>query len=137
MRLPKSGTRRTKSGTRQTKSDCFLSCHTLYFVSRNPKKRRKVSITETEQGSKSNLRYLDYSPTKNPLWSPTEVRIKAKTKRSNADVVSLETGEVTGCAVVRRVENVDDEQFVKVFSAGVAASFNLTKTAQRTFQAVL
>lgn len=92
-----------------------------------------MSATET----KTNLRYLDYSPVKNPLWSPTEVRIKAKTKRSNADVVSLETGEVTGCAVVRRVEHVDDEQFVKVFSAGVAASFSLTKTAQRTFQAVL
>jgi hypothetical protein len=65
------------------------------------------------------------------------VRIKAKKRSSNADVVSLETGEVTGCAVVRRVEEVDDEQFVKVFSAGVAASFDLSKTAQRVFQIVL
>lgn len=84
-----------------------------------------------------NLRYLEYSPNVNPLWEPREVRIKAKRRTSNADVVSLETGEVTGCAVVRRVEEVDDEHFVKVFSAGVAASFDLTKTAQKTFHAVL
>jgi hypothetical protein len=87
--------------------------------------------------SKVNLRKLNYSPTTNPLWEPREVRIKAKRRSSNADVVSLETGEVTGCAVVRRVEEVDDEQFVKVFSAGVAASFDLSKTAQRVFSEVL
>jgi hypothetical protein len=86
---------------------------------------------------KTNLRYLDYSPATNPLWSPSEVTIKGKGRHQNADVVSLETGEVTGCAVIRRVEQVDDEQFVKVFSAGVAASFELTKTAQRVFQTIL
>lgn len=85
----------------------------------------------------SSLKQLQYSPSTNPLWQPREVHIKAKRRTSNADVVSLETGEVTGCAVVRRVEEVDDEQFVKVFSAGIAASFELTKTAQRVFQSVL
>lgn len=87
--------------------------------------------------SKVNLRKLEYSPATNPLWKPKAVTIKAKKRGNAADVVSLETGEVTGCAVIRRVEQVDDEQFVKVFSAGVAASFDLSKTAQKAFQAVL
>lgn len=87
--------------------------------------------------SKPDLRKLTYSPTTNPLWKPMAVTIKAKKRGSTADVVSLETGEVTGCAVIRRVEQVDDERFVKVFSAGVAASFDLTKTAQRVFSEVL
>ena len=85
----------------------------------------------------SNLKSLEYSPATNPLWKPMAVTIKAKKRGSAADVVSIETGEVTGCAIIRRVEQVDDEQFVKVFSAGVAASFDLTKTAQRVFQIVL
>jgi hypothetical protein len=35
------------------------------------------------------------------------------------------------------VEERDDAEFVKVFAAGVAASYELTKTAQRVFQVVL
>ena len=84
-----------------------------------------------------NLRNLNYSPLTNPLWQPKAITIKSKKRGNTADVVSLETGEVTGCAIIRRVEQVDDEQFVKVFSAGVAASFDLAKAAQKTFQAVL
>lgn len=84
-----------------------------------------------------NLRNLNYSPVVNPLWEPSEVVLRTKRSGKNADVVSLETGEVTGCAVIRRVETVDDEHFVKVFSAGVAASFELSKSAQKAFQAVL
>lgn len=40
-------------------------------------------------------------------------------------------------AAIHQVEERDDAEFVKVFAAGVAASYELTKTAQRVFQVVL
>ena len=47
------------------------------------------------------------------------------------------TGEVHGVATIHQVEERDDAEFVKVFAAGVAAAYELTKTAQRVFQVVL
>lgn len=47
------------------------------------------------------------------------------------------TGEITGIAAIHQIEERDDAEFVKVFAAGVAASYELTKTAQRVFQVVL
>jgi hypothetical protein len=53
------------------------------------------------------------------------------------DLVDPSTGEVSGAAVIRVVEEKDDAEFVKVFAAGVAAAFDLNRTAYRVFQAVL
>jgi hypothetical protein len=47
------------------------------------------------------------------------------------------TGEIAAVATIHQVEERDDAEFVKVFAAGVAASYELTKTAQRVFQVVL
>jgi hypothetical protein len=53
------------------------------------------------------------------------------------DLVNTATGEIVGVAAIHQVEERDDAEFVKVFAAGVAASYDLTKTAQRVFQVVL
>jgi len=88
---------------------------------------------------KTALDKLSYSPTINPLIEPQQIRTKKRLVRSGrADqVVSTSTGEVFGVSAIHQVEERDDAEFVKVFAAGVAATYELTKTAQRVFQVVL
>lgn len=89
--------------------------------------------------SKTDLRKLEYSPNENPLIAPQEIVIKRRfvTSGTRNDLVNTQTGEIEAASVIRVVEEKDDEEFVKVFAAGVAASYQLTRTAQRVFQAVL
>lgn len=86
-----------------------------------------------------NLRKLDYSPTINPLVEPQEIRSKRRFVRAGRadELINQTTGEVTAVAAIHQVEERDDAEFVKVFAAGVAATYDLTKTAQRVFQVVL
>jgi hypothetical protein len=87
----------------------------------------------------TDLSKLQYSPTINPLMRPNEVRTKRRYVRSGRgeDLINPATGEIHGVATIHQVEERDDAEFVKVFAAGVAASYELTKTAQRVFQVVL
>lgn len=86
-----------------------------------------------------NLRKLEFSPTFNPLMEPQQIKTKRRLVRSghSEDLVNPATGEITGVAAIHQIEERDDAEFVKVFAAGVAASYELTKTAQRVFQIVL
>jgi len=85
-----------------------------------------------------NLRKLDYSPTINPLVEPQEIKSKRRYVRATRadEFINSTTGEVFVSAI-HQVEEKDDAEFVKVFAAGVAASYELSKTAQRVFQVVL
>lgn len=80
-----------------------------------------------------------YSPTVNPLIQPQEISTKRRYVRSGRtdELLSTSTGEITAIATIHQIEERDDAEFVKVFAAGVAASYELTKTAQRVFQVVL
>ncbi len=86
-----------------------------------------------------NLRKLEFSPTFNPLVEPQQLRTRRRLVKSgrSEDLVNPATGEITGVAAIHQIEERDDAEFVKVFAAGVAASYELTKTAQRVFQVVL
>lgn len=86
-----------------------------------------------------NLRKLDYSPSFNPLVEPQTIKAKRRLVKSgrSEDLVNNATGEITGIAAIHQIEERDDAEFVKVFAAGVAATYDLTKTAQRVFQVVL
>jgi len=88
---------------------------------------------------KTNLAKLAYSPTINPLVEPQSVTTKRRYVKSGRsdDLINANTGEVIGVAAIHQIEEKDDAEFVKVFAAGVAASYDLTKTAQRVFQVVL
>lgn len=79
------------------------------------------------------------SPLINPLVEPQQLQTKRRYVRSgrSEDLVNTSTGEIVGVATIHQVEERDDAEFVKVFAAGVAASYELTKTAQRVFQIVL
>ena len=86
-----------------------------------------------------NLRKLDYSPSFNPLVEPQTIKAKRRLVKSgrSEDLVNSATGEIAGIAAIHQVEERDDAEFVKVFGAGVAAAYELGKTAQRVFQVVL
>lgn len=70
---------------------------------------------------------------------PQQVTTKRRYVRSgkSEDLINASTGEVHGIATIHQVEERDDAEFVKVFAAGVSASYELSKTAQRVFQVVL
>lgn len=88
---------------------------------------------------KTHLDKLQYSPTVNPLITPQQITTKRRLVKSgrSEDLVNPATGEITGVAAIHQIEERDDAEFVKVFAAGVTASYDLTKTAQRVFQVVL
>lgn len=79
------------------------------------------------------------SPLINPLMEPQQLKTKRRLVKSgrSEDLVNQVTGEITGVAAIHQIEERDDAEFVKVFAAGVSATYELTKTAQRVFQVVL
>jgi len=96
----------------------------------------------TEGTSKKSLKTLRaemMSPQINPLVEPQLIKTKKRFVKSGRgeDLISRETGEIVGVAAIHQIEERDDADFVKVFAAGVAATYDLTKTAQRVFQVVL
>ena len=93
----------------------------------------------SEKKSLKAMRHELMSPLVNPLVEPQEIRTKRRLVKSgrSEDLVNPATGEVSGVAAIHQVEERDDAEFVKVFAAGVSASYDLTKTAQRVFSVVL
>ncbi|MCY1283914.1 Firmicute plasmid replication protein (RepL) [compost metagenome] len=86
-----------------------------------------------------NLKKLVYSPDANPLLEPQEVSVKKRWVRTGTaeELVSRSTGEIRQTSAIYTVDERDDASFVKVFAAGVAAAFDLGRTASRVFQLVL
>jgi len=89
--------------------------------------------------SSINLRKLAYSPTLNPLVDPQEIQTKKRFVKSGRgeELLNPATGEVSGVAAIHQIEERDDAEFVKVFAAGVGATYELSKTAQSVFKVVL
>lgn len=101
--------------------------------------KTKKELKLSEKKSLKAMRHELMSPLVNPLVEPQEIRTKRRLVKSgrSEDLVNPATGEVSGVAAIHQVEERDDAEFVKVFAAGVSASYDLTKTAQRVFQVVL
>lgn len=80
----------------------------------------------------------DYSPRVNPLVVPGEIKTTSKRVRVGmSDTMSEETGEIVSRTNIMVIEEKDNENFVKVFADGVAASYDLNPAARRVFMAVL
>ncbi len=91
---------------------------------------------------KINLRRLNYSPSINPFIGDGEsgtIILKKRFIRTGVKdgLVNINTGEIEAAKVIYYREYKDDEAFVKVFVAGVTATYNLNKTANRVFMAIL
>lgn len=102
-----------------------------------------MEIANTEKPKRKyekKLRALKYQPEQNPFAAPTVVPVKRRRVKSGlapTPLVDPSTGEVTAAAVIHQIEDCDTDQFVKVFAAGIALTYDLTRTGQRVFQAVL
>ncbi len=98
----------------------------------------KLVLKMSDEKSLKALR-RDFSPTVNPLLESTTVTMKRRyvSTGRGRDLLDPSTGEVTGVSIIRVVEERDDAEFVKVFAEGVKASFGLSRTGARVFQAVL
>lgn len=98
-----------------------------------------MSDEQSEKKSLKTLRHEMMSPTINPLVEPQKVQTKRRYVKSgrSEDLINPATGEVAGVAAIHQVEERDDAEFVKVFAAGVAASYELSRTAQKVFQVIL
>ena len=104
-----------------------------------PGEQTKKGCNLSVKKSLKTMRHELMSPLVNPLVEPQELKTKRRLVKSgrSEDLVNQATGEITGMAAIHQIEERDDAEFVKVFAAGVAASYELTKTAQRVFQVVL
>jgi hypothetical protein len=95
----------------------------------------KMMVKKSLKSIKSDM----MSPLTNPLIEPQTIqttRRLVKTGRAQ-NLLDPSTGELIAKSAIHTIEEKDDENFVKVFAAGIAASYELTKTAQKVFQAVL
>ena len=104
-------------------------------------KSRKASKM-SEVVKKDDLRLIksQYSPDLNPLLDTDTINTKRRLVKSGLatkDLIDAGTGEMAAVSVIRSIEEKDDIEFVKVFAAGIAASYDLSKTGQRVFQTVL
>lgn len=99
----------------------------------------KKNLKMTVKKSLKTIKHEMMSPLINPLVEPQQLKTKRRLVKSgrSEDLVNSATGEITGVAAIHQIEERDDAEFVKVFAAGVAATYELTKTAQRVFQVVL
>lgn len=82
----------------------------------------------------------NYSPDKNPLMESVTVPVKKARVRSGLSekvLVDSESGELVAASVIHQIQDKDSDEFVKVFAAGIAAAYELGRTAQRVFQSVL
>ena len=85
------------------------------------------------------LRELEYSPNSNPLVETRQIAIKKRYVRTGKteELLNTETGEISRVVAHHQVIEKDDAEFVKVFSAGIKAMYDLNRTAARVFQLVL
>lgn len=99
--------------------------------------KRKTSVSNARSGP--SLRELTYSPDRNPLLEPGSIVVKRRYVSAglSRDLVDPTTGEMSGRAIIREVQEKDDAEFVKVFADGVKAAFGLSRTASRVFTLVL
>lgn len=86
------------------------------------------------------LRNLNYSPTMNPFMVEKGIGIATRKKRVYGQIeqaTNIDTGEFYEMAQINQIEEVESEQFVKIFADGVTAAFDLSKAAYKVFLIVI
>lgn len=74
----------------------------------------------------------------NPFWKPLEVEIGRKRVTIAGNMVmKADTGETTHLAGIHRIEEVDEDQFVKLYTRNMHVFFDLSPGSQKLLQCVL
>jgi len=81
----------------------------------------------------------EYHPDFNPLMEGVTVTTKEKRISSGMrrELIDPNTGEVQQVAMTHQVKTLDDAAFVKVFSEGIRAMYDLSRAGARVFQVIL
>lgn len=75
---------------------------------------------------------------KNPFWDPYSVEIGQKRVTiAGGFITQPETGETTQHAGIHKVEFVDEDRFVKLFTQNLRVFFDLSSASQKVLQCVL
>lgn len=97
-----------------------------------------LEISKQHKNIAINLRSLKYSPSVNPLLEVQEIKLRSGLIRTGGyENLTNANGEVEAVSVIHRKKILDDANFVKMFAAGISASFELNRTSQRVLTAVL
>jgi len=99
----------------------------------------KVNPMARSYKPKVRLDRLDFSPTANPLAEMASVKTKDRYVRTGRaeTYANTETGEIKAMSIMHEITRVDQEHFIKIFSAGAVAMFELSRTARKVFDLVL
>lgn len=75
---------------------------------------------------------------KNPFWDPFEIKVgKRRITISGGFLTNTDSGETINHAGIHRVEVVDEERFVKLFTQNIKVFFNLSLAGQKVLQCLL
>lgn len=75
---------------------------------------------------------------KNPFWNPYSVEIgKKRVTIAGGFITQPETGETHHHAGIHKVEFVDEDRFVKLFTQNLRVFFDLSAASQKVLQCVL
>lgn len=70
----------------------------------------------------------------NPFWEPTEVKVGTKIVRVAGGMHVSEEGESVQHSGIHIVEQVDKDEFVKLYTKNIKAIFDLKPTSQKVLQ---
>lgn len=102
----------------------------------NNNKLTEITIAPSERVKSRKKGVLAYP--QNPFWKPYEVDIgKKKVTIDSGYVTKNETGETQHIAGIHRVEEVDEERFIKLFTQNMHVFFDLSPASQKLLQCVL
>lgn len=89
-----------------------------------------MSTKEAVPGKRKNtLAYLE-----NPFWDKTQVKIGSKMIKIAGGKHISSDGEAIEHSGIHIVKNVDEEEFLKIYTKNIKAIFDLKPTAQRVLQ---
>lgn len=104
------------------------------YLSRNlPAKDKGLISTRVISRKKGVSAYA-----KNPFWDPYSVDIgQKKVTIAGGFITQPETGETSHHAGIHRIEFVDEDRFIKVFTQNLKVFFDLSIASQKVLQCVL
>ena len=73
----------------------------------------------------------------NPFWEPQEVKIGSKIIRIAGGSHVNNEGESVSHSGIHQVKEVDETQFIKIYTQNVKAFFNIKPTTQKVLMAIL
>lgn len=96
----------------------------------NKESEKLLNENKPKQGRRKNS--LAYKI--NPFWEATEVKVGKKTIRVAGGMHVSKEGEFVSHSGVHVIRNVDEEEFIKVYTKNIKAIFDLKPAAQRILQ---